>query len=81
MVATAYTAQVERRQALYEMEVRAVLEDGVITEDEKQRLQLIQAKFGMSDDQVQAIVQQMDEERRQEQAAKERAEERAKRRG
>jgi voltage-gated potassium channel len=81
VVATAYTAQVERRQALYEMEVRAVLEDGVITEDEKQRLQLIQAKFGMSDDQVQAIVQQMDEERRQEQAAKERAEERAKRRG
>ena len=53
----------------------------MITEDEKQRLQLIQAKFGMSDDQVQAIVQQMDEERRQEQAAKERAEERAKRRG
>ena len=80
VVATAYTAQVERRQALYEMEVRAVLADGVITEDEKQRLQVIQAKFGMSDDQVQAIVQQMDEERRQEQQAQARAEERANRR-
>ena len=80
VVATAYTAQVERRQALYEMEVRAVLADGVITEDEKQRLQVIQAKFGMSDDQVQAIVQQMDEERRQEQQAQARAEERAQRR-
>ena len=62
------------------MEVRAVLADGVITEDEKQRLQVIQAKFGMSDDQVQAIVQQMDEERRQEQQAQARAEERANRR-
>jgi voltage-gated potassium channel len=65
VVATAYTAQVERRQALYEMEVRAVLEDGVITDAERQRLKVIQAQFGMSDDQVQAIIQQMDEERRQ----------------
>jgi voltage-gated potassium channel len=72
VVATAYTAQVERRQALYEMEVRAVLEDGVITEAERQRLKVIQAKFGMSDDQVQAIIHQMDEERRQDELRKQR---------
>lgn len=63
VVATAYTAQVERREALYEMEVRAVLADGVISEEEKQRLKHMQAKFGMTDDQVQAIVHQMEEEK------------------
>lgn len=63
VVATAYTAQVERREALYEMEVRNVLADGVISEDEKQRLKMMQAKFGMSDEQVEAIVHQMEEEK------------------
>jgi voltage-gated potassium channel len=64
VVATAYTAQVERREAMYEMEVRAVLADGVMTEEEQQRLKMMQAKFGMTDEQVEAIVHQMDEERR-----------------
>jgi voltage-gated potassium channel len=64
VVATAYTAQVERREAMYEMEVRAVLADGVMTEDEQHRLKMMQAKFGMTDEQVEAIVHQMDEERR-----------------
>jgi len=64
VVATAYTAQVERREAMYEMEVRSVLADGVVTEEEQQRLKMMQAKFGMTDEQVEAIVHQMDEERR-----------------
>jgi len=64
VVATAYTAQVERREAMYEMEVRSVLADGVVTEEEQHRLKLMQAKFGMTDEQVEAIVHQMDEERR-----------------
>ena len=63
VVATAYTAQVERRQALYEMEVRSVLADGVVTEEEQSKLKIMQAKLGMSDDQVQAIVNQMEEEK------------------
>jgi voltage-gated potassium channel len=64
VVATAYTAQVERREAMYEMEVRSVLADGVVTEEEQQRLKMMQAKFGITDEQVEAIVHQMDEERR-----------------
>ncbi len=64
VAATAYTAQVERREAMYEMEVRAVLADGVMTEEEQHRLKMMQAKFGMTDEQVEAIVHQMDEERR-----------------
>jgi voltage-gated potassium channel len=63
VVATAYTAQVERRQALYEMEVRSVLSDGVMTDEERNKLKMMQAKFGMSDEQVQAIVHQMEEEK------------------
>ena len=64
VVATAYTAQVERREALYEMEVRAILADGVVTEEERARLQQMQAKFGMSDDQVASIAEQVEHERK-----------------
>jgi voltage-gated potassium channel len=63
VVATAYTAQVERRQALYEMEVRSVLADGVVTEAEQAQLKIMQAKLGMSDEQVEAIKHQMEEEK------------------
>ncbi len=63
VVATAYTAQVERRQALYEMEVRSVLSDGVVTEEEHVKLKIMQAKLGMSDEQVDAIKHQMEEEK------------------
>ena len=63
VVATAYTAQVERRQALYEMEVRSVLADGVVTEEEQAQLRIMQAKLGMSDEQVEAIKHQMEEEK------------------
>jgi voltage-gated potassium channel len=63
VVATAYSAQVERRQALYEMEVRNVLADGVVTEDERAHLKILQAKLGMSDEQVEAIKHQMEEEK------------------
>lgn len=63
VVATAYTAQVERRQAMYEMEVRTVLADGVVTEEEHNKLKMMQAKLGMSDDQVEAIKNQLEEEK------------------
>ena len=68
VVATAYTAQVERREAVYEMEVRAILADGVVTEEEQTRLKQMQAKFGMSDDQVASIAEQVEHERKVAQA-------------
>ena len=64
VVATAYTAQVERREALYEMELREILADGVVTEEEQARLKSMQAKFGMSDAQVESLIEQMEEEKR-----------------
>ncbi len=63
VVATAYTAQVERREALYEMELREILADGVVTEEEQQKLKAMQAKFGMSDEQVESLIAQMEEEK------------------
>jgi voltage-gated potassium channel len=63
VVATAYSAQVERRQALYEMELRNVLADGIVTDEEQAHLNILQAKLGMSDEQVEAVKHQMEEEK------------------
>ena len=63
VVATAYTAQVQRRESTYEMEVREVLADGVVTEEEKIKLKTLQAKYGMSDEQVDAIANQVNAEK------------------
>jgi len=59
VVSTAYTTQVARREALYEMEIREVLADGVVTEEEEIKLKNMQAKYGMSDEQVEAIAAQV----------------------
>lgn len=64
VVATAYTAQVQRREAVYEMEVREALADGVVTDEERAQLKQMQAKFGMTDEQVEAIAEQVNAERR-----------------
>ncbi len=64
VVATAYTAQVQRREAVYETEVREVLADGVVTDEERAKLKQMQAKFGMTDEQVEAIAEQVNAERR-----------------
>lgn len=63
VVATAYAAQVQGRESMYEMEVREVLADGVVSEEEKRHLQHLQAKYGMSDEQVAAIAAQVEEEK------------------
>ena len=62
VVATAYTTQVERRQVMYEMAIREVLADGVVTEEEQKHLHQLQHQFGMSDEQVEAIARQVREE-------------------
>jgi voltage-gated potassium channel len=64
VVATAYTAQVQRREAVYEMEVREALADGVVTDEERAQLKQMQAKFGMTDEQVEANAEQVNAERR-----------------
>ena len=63
VVATAYTAQVERREIMYETEIREALADGIVTEEENARLQVLKRQFGMSDEQVEAIARQVREEK------------------
>jgi voltage-gated potassium channel len=63
VVSTAYTTQVARREALYEMEIREVLADGIVTEEEQITLKNMQAKYGMSDEQVEAIAAQVKAEK------------------
>ena len=64
VVATAYTAQVQRREAVYELEVREALADGIVTVEERAKLAQMQAKFGMTDEQVEAIAAQVEAESR-----------------
>jgi voltage-gated potassium channel len=59
VVSTAYTTQVSRREALYEMEIREALADGVVTKEEEANLLALQTKYGMSDEQVAAIAAQV----------------------
>jgi voltage-gated potassium channel len=63
VVATAYTTQVERREVLYEMQIREVLADGVVTEEERLKLEQMKAQFGMSDEKEEAIARQVREEK------------------
>ena len=63
VVATAYTTQVERREVLYEMKIREVLADGVVTEEERIKLEEMKAQFGISDEKVEAIARQVREEK------------------
>ena len=59
VVATAYNAQVTRREAKYEALVREVLADGVVDEEEQIELDMLKQKFGMSDEQVEMIAEQV----------------------
>ena len=59
VVSTAYTTQVARREALYEMEIREALADGIVTKEEEIKLKNMQTKYGMSDEQVEAIAAQV----------------------
>lgn len=63
VVATAYTTQVQRRETFYEQQLREILKDGVVTEEERAQLKKMQAEFGMSDEQVAAIADQLEEEK------------------
>ena len=63
VVSTAYTTQVSRREAMYEMEIRAVLADGVVTAEEEAHLRAVQHKYGMSDEQVESIAAQVRSEK------------------
>lgn len=63
VVATAYTTQVERREALFEMQIREALADGIVTDEEAAQLEAMRLQFGMSEEQVENIARQVREEK------------------
>jgi voltage-gated potassium channel len=63
VVATAYTAQVERRQLMYETEIREAMADGIVTEEEQKKLEQMRLQYGISIEQVEAIKRQVEDER------------------
>jgi len=63
VVATAYTTQVERRAVMYEMEIREALADGIVTDEERIKLEELKKRLGISDEQVEAIAAQVREEK------------------
>jgi uncharacterized tellurite resistance protein B-like protein len=45
------------------MQIREVLADGVVTEEERIKLEEMKVQFGMSDEKVEAIARQVREEK------------------
>ena len=56
IVATAFSNQITRRQDIFEAEIVAALSDGVITQDEMDRITQMQEELGMSDEHTKAII-------------------------
>ena len=52
-----------RLKTKYETEIREVLADGIVTEEEREHLELLRRQFGMSQEQVDAIARQVREEK------------------
>ena len=48
---------------MMETEIREALADGIVTEEEQIKLEQLKRQFGMSDEQVEGIRRQVEEER------------------
>jgi len=57
IVATAFSNQIARRQDMFEAEIVAALSDGVISQDEMDRISKMQKELGMSDEHAKAIIE------------------------
>ena len=62
VVATAYTTQVERREAIYEMQIREALADGIVTDAERDLLNKLQRQYRLSDDTVNSMFDELKKE-------------------
>ena len=57
IVATAFSNQISRRQDIFEAEIVAALSDGVITQDEMDKIASMQKELGMSDEHTKAVIE------------------------
>jgi voltage-gated potassium channel len=56
IVASAFSNQMSRKKAAYQSQLRRVLADGVVSDAERESLKLLQAKYRLSDAQVQVFI-------------------------
>ena len=56
IVASAFSNQLSRKKAAYQSQLRLVLADGVVSDAERESLKLLQAKYRLSDAQVQVFI-------------------------
>ena len=57
IVASAFSNQISRRKEMFEAEIVAALSDGVITEDEMDKIVEMQKRLGMSDEHATAVIE------------------------
>ena len=57
IVASAFSNQISRRKEMFQAEIVAALSDGVITEDEMQKIVEMQKQLGMSDEHATAVIE------------------------
>jgi len=63
IVASAFSNQMSRKKAAYLSQLRQVLDDGVITEAEKESLRRLQQQFRLSDSEVKAMIDEHNAEK------------------
>jgi voltage-gated potassium channel len=56
IVASAFSNQLSRKKAAYQSQLRLVLADGVVSDAERESLKVLQAKYRLSDAQVQVFI-------------------------
>ena len=57
IIASAFTSQIEKRKALMEAEIAAAFSDGIITDNEMQKIEEMRRRFNMNEDHVAAIIE------------------------
>ena len=57
IIASAFTSQIEKRKALMEAEIAAAFSDGIITDNEMQKIEEMRQRFNMNEAHVAAIIE------------------------
>ena len=57
IIASAFTSQIEKRKALLEAEIAAAFSDGIITDNEMQKIEEMRRRFNMNEAHVAAIIE------------------------
>ena len=66
IVASSFNSQMERRKIIFEDQVRQALLDGVLDQNEKDALESLRKRFGMSKRRAEDLIKQLEIERNEE---------------